>query len=290
MARILSINLTDANEKLIYKKGTSVTKETLKVLSSNSPYKDSHMIKLRNSFLLKDITNILKEKNYKPIFKDTEIRKKTLTAVGEVEYPEIIYKEFEYLKKKSVFIYHHSLATTVITTRLALDFMFFQKIITQIASANLTKDIGMSRLGPSVLKNTDFLSKEEYELIREHTFWGLILLIHYLGEGLNALIAYRHHDRGVHKEEKFRYLDMIVVVDIFNALISPRPFRKQPFNVRGALDLLTEMGEKGEVSLEMVKRLVATYREEYQSPDELTLSKEKLGFIPEDNFYGVKDL
>ena len=290
MARILSINLTDVNENLIYKKGTSVTKKLLKELYQKSPYHSSPRIKLKDSSLHKDIVKIIKEKNYKPLFRDDDVKEKTLSAIENIEYPEVIYKEFDYLKKKSVFIYHHSLATTVITTRLALDFMFFQKLITQIASANLTKDIGMSRLSPSVLKNTDFLSKDEYELIKEHTLWGLILLIYYMGEGLNALIAYRHHDRGVHSEEKFKYLDLIVVVDIFNALISPRPFRKKPFNIRGALDLLTEMGENGEVSLEMVKRLVASYREEYQPPDELTLSREKLGFIPEDNFYGVKDL
>ncbi len=290
MARVLSINLTDIKENLIYKRGTSVTKALLRTLQEKSPYLKEKRVKLEDTKLYTDITRITREKNYKPLFKDENVKSKTLEAIKEIAYPPVIFEELEYLKKKSVFIYHHSLATTLITARLALDFMFYQKIITQIASANLTKDIGMSRLSPSVLKNTDFLSREEYELIKEHTLWGLILLIYYMGEGLNALTAYRHHDRGVHEDEKFKYLDLIVVVDIFNALVSPRPFRKKPFNVRGALDLLTEMGEKREVSLEMVKRLVAAYREEYQSPDEVTLSKEKLGFIPEDNFYGVKDL
>ena len=290
MGKPLSIDLYDIEGYLIFPKGTNVTKSLLKTLSEKNSKANLPTITLKDSFMYKDFLNITREKNYRPLLRDEELKKKVVTAVEDIELPEVIYKEFSEMKKKSVLLYHHSLATTLITTRIALDFVFFRKLISQIASANLTKDIGMTRLNKSVLMNTDFLSREEYELIKEHTLWGLILLVYYLGEGLNALIAYRHHDRGIHAEEKFKFLDLIIAVDIFNALISPRPFRKKPFNIRGALDLLTDMAAKGEVNEEMVKRIVANYREEYQPPEEVNLSREKLGFIPDDNFYGVKDL
>ncbi len=287
MAKVLSINLGDIHKNLILPKGTNVTKETLKGL--HEKFKTSGIRKIASTSVFRDMKKILKEKNYSPLFRDHETAEKVLRYLEQISYPEEIFLELEYLKKKSIFTYHHSLATTIIVTRIALDFVFYHDLITEIASANLTKDIGMSRLSKTLIQNTDFLSREEYETIKEHTLWGLILLIYYLGEGLNALIAYRHHERGLH-DDKFKFLDLVVAVDIFNALISPRPFRKKPYNIRGALDLLTEMGEKKEVNLEMVKRIIAAYREEYQPPEEITLSKEKLGFIPDDNFYGVKDL
>ena len=290
MGKFLTINVTDIDKNLILKRGTEVTIGILKEIEEKSPYKDLPRVSLKETGLFADILSVTREKNYSMLLKEEEVREKVLTAISGISYPEPIFREFEYMKEKSVFTYHHSLATTVITTRIALEFVFFKKTISKIVSANLTKDVGMSRLNKNVLQNTDFLSKDEYELIKEHTLWGLILLIYYMGESLNALIAYRHHDKGIHEDEKFKYLDLIIAVDIFNALISPRPFRKKPFNVRGALDLMTEMGEKKEINLEMVKRLVTAYREDYQSPGEITLSREKLGFIPDDNFYGVKDL
>jgi len=288
MGKKVSIDIYDVNNNLIVPKGMEITKYLLKDIALKNPENEEDFVSLKETQIYKDIKVIMKEKNYKILFEDETVRKKTLASLSLVSFPKNLIKELLNLKKTAVFIYHHSLSTTLLAERVAMEYMFYQKSISKVVSATLTKDIGMSRLPRNIITNTDFLSKEEYDLINEHTLWGIILLVYYLGEGTNALVSFRHHDNGQHPD--FKILDLVIALDIFNALISPRTYRKQPYDIRGALDLLSDMAAEGRLADEMIKRLVSAYRQEYQTPDKIKLSEEKLGFIPKDNYYGIKDL
>jgi response regulator RpfG family c-di-GMP phosphodiesterase len=201
--------------------------------------------------------------------------------------PEPVFRELEGMRDISVGLYHHTLATTFLATRLVLEYIFFADDIIKVASAALTRDIGMTRLPAALLKNTDHLSKQEFFRIKRHPVVSLVLLTYYIGDGLNSLVGFRHHDGRNRAGSPSKLIDLITMVDIFNALVSPRTFRTRCYDVRGALDLLSDMVKQGEMNEDLVKLLVATYRKGNQKAREIVLSQEKLGFAPSENYYGV---
>jgi hypothetical protein len=80
---------------------------------------------------------------------------------------------------------------------------------------------------------------------------------------------------------------MVAVCDIYDALINPRPYRKGNFDNRTALEAITGVAEKGSVSWNSVRRLVAANRRDRPQPDACVLSLEKRGTPPAENNYGI---
>jgi len=82
---------------------------------------------------------------------------------------------------------------------------------------------------------------------------GYVLLHYYFGKDCKivAFSSFQHHERldgsgyplGIKRLNKYSHL--IGIVDTLDALISARPYRKTPFSLRAAIDLLLDESEKG---------------------------------------------
>ena len=102
-----------------------------------------------------------------------------------------------------------------------------------------------------------------------------------------------HHERndgsgypcGTHLKD--RMVEIVVVSDVYDALLSPRPYRRISYENRTALEEITAMAEKGKLSWEIVRALVAANRKDRPHYSECTLSLEKRGAPPLDNVYGI---
>ncbi|MBI1811239.1 MAG: hypothetical protein HY035_10095 [Nitrospirae bacterium] len=77
--------------------------------------------------------------------------------------------------------------------------------------------------------------------------------------------------------------------DVYDALISPRPYRHVSYENRAACEELTAMAEKGKIKVEVVQALIAHDRKSKPHHSECVLSKEKRSSPPPVNFYGVID-
>lgn len=282
---ILTEDILDVDGKLVLPTGSVVTKAVLKKVEEGRP--SFPLVELKTRDIYEDFVALAEEPNYKATLPTDEVRQKVLRYLGRISLPEPLFRELEDMRDKSVILYHHTLATTFLATRLVLEYIFFADDIIKVASAALTRDVGMIRLPPALLKNTDRLTKQEFFRIRRHPVVSMVLLTYYVGDGLNALVGFRHHDGKNRSGSPSKLIDLITMVDIFNALVSPRSFRTRAFDIRGALDLLSEMVKIGEMNEDLVKLLVATYRKGNQKVREIVLSEEKLGFSPSENYYGV---
>lgn len=282
---ILTEDIFDFDRKLVLPTGSVVTKAVLKKVEEDRPTFKSVELKTRDIY--DDFAALMEEPSYKATLPNDDVKAKVLRYLGRITLPEQLLHEIEEMRSLSVILYHHTLATTFLATRLVLEYIFFADDIIKVASAALTRDVGMTRLPPELLKNTDHLSKVEFFRIKRHPVTSMVLLTHYMGDGLNSLVGFRHHDGRNRTGSPSKLIDLITMVDIFNALVSPRAFRTRCYDVRGALDLLSDMIKKGEMNEDLVKLLVATYRKGNQQAREIVLSQEKLGFKPPENYYGV---
>jgi len=77
------------------------------------------------------------------------------------------------------------------------------------------------------------------------------------------------------------------VSDVYDALISLRPYRPVSYDNRTALEEITGMAERNEIGWDVVKALIAHNRKDKPHYSEVAISTEKRGTPPGGNVYGV---
>jgi HD-GYP domain-containing protein (c-di-GMP phosphodiesterase class II) len=83
-------------------------------------------------------------------------------------------------------------------------------------------------------------------------------------------------------------VEIVAVCDVYDALIAPRPYRPVCYENRAALEEITGMAERGEISWDVLKALVACNRKEKPHFRTLTISTDRRGSPPPDNAYGIR--
>src|SRR5437016_1228539 len=92
----------------------------------------------------------------------------------------------------------------------------------------------------------DHLTGAEALALEDHPLVGALLLASTLGDAPAVHFALLHHTRAgfgyprLQGRPPLRGLDLISVASAFAALVSPRSYRQQPYNPRGAVDQLTD--------------------------------------------------
>ena len=160
------------------------------------------------------------------------------------------------------------------------------KEIQNILYAAPMHDVGKIGIPDSILMKPGKLTDEEFEIIKTHTTMGAKILANSKAEVLKVaeLIAVSHHEKWNGKGYpwglsggKIPLVGRIVgLVDVFDALISKRPY-KDPFPVEVALDIIKK--ERGEhfdpdvvdVFLENIDKFVKI-KAEVGSAEDMSLS------------------
>ena len=110
----------------------------------------------------------------------------------------------------------------------------------ELAIGALLMDIGEMLIPPEILKKTDQLTPAEMEEVKQHSLLGF----DGLRKKLRALpvtsmhVAYQHHEsfdgkgypRGISGTDIHEYARIVCVADMFDALVSDRPFRHYYLN------------------------------------------------------------
>jgi len=98
----------------------------------------------------------------------------------------------------------------------------------------LLHDVGMLIIPQDIVQKPDKLTKKEYDLIKMHPAYGVKFLqnIDNLPE-MTEHVVLQHHEKitgkgypeGLHKEQISKFAQIVGVVEIFEALSHPRPWR-----------------------------------------------------------------
>jgi HD-GYP domain-containing protein (c-di-GMP phosphodiesterase class II) len=110
---------------------------------------------------------------------------------------------------------------------------------------------------------------------------------------LTVRVARDHHERnngsgyrsGMNLND--RAVEIVVICDIYDALSASRPYRPVSFDNRSAIEEITLMAERGDVSWEVVQALVAQNRKGKPHFSECSVSLGKRGAPPSGNMYGI---
>ncbi len=143
-----------------------------------------------------------------------------------------------------------------------------------IVKAARLHDIGKIAIPDWILEKPDRLTKEEFEVIKKHPERGQEIVENLSAFGNGPEIILHHHERwdgngypGKLKDDKIPLGSRIItVVDSFDAMISIRPYRKNPKTIKEAIEEIRE--EKGrQFDPEIAKNFCTLIEELLQKPN-----------------------
>ncbi|BBO75885.1 hypothetical protein DSCW_33020 [Desulfosarcina widdelii] len=242
-----------------------------------------------------DLNDFFAAPPYDVIFKGTDRMRALLDIAGEVTMPEPLLEALYHFRKLDFYTYRHTLLVFALSILITRELIADRTAMIQEVLAGPVHDIGKRCVPIEILTKETPLTPSELEHLHHHTLAGYVLLSHYFRDPdiLAARVARDHHERkdgsgyplGIAMDSLTT--DIIMVSDVYDALISPRPYRKSSYDNRTALEEMIRQAETGSISHTVVRVLVALNRRSRPHFSQCVLSAEERGAPPEDNVYGT---
>jgi HD-GYP domain-containing protein (c-di-GMP phosphodiesterase class II) len=156
------------------------------------------------------------------------------TIVDHPTPDRLLYQVFE-VRQHSSYPYLNAAHCTILAAQIARGMGYQRNALIQLTVASLVHDIGMQKVPQELLDKPGQLSKEEFAAVQTHPEVGSRLLTQYAPQHpWLAIIVRDEHEREngqgyprkLHSEEINDLAKVIGVADIYDALISPRPYRR----------------------------------------------------------------
>lgn len=156
------------------------------------------------------------------------------------------------LKISDEYTFKHSVDVATMAMIIARKYGLPEQEVYNIGIAGLLHDVGKTKIPNEVLNKTARLTDEEFALMKKHTTLGYALLKD--KEDIIQPVAMgvlQHHEKvngkgypmGVKGEQIGLYAKLISVADIYDALVTERPYKKA-FSQRDAVEMLMSMTEE----------------------------------------------
>ena len=221
------------DNRLLLPAGSMLSVETLDALVSSSrtrSYQDHSL--LQYGSVKKDLIYFLNLPPYNVIFSDRKQISDLFNLMESINLVLPILQSLEYFKKHDFYTYRHILMVFALSTLLAEDLVsdYYDRI--KEAASGPSHDIGKTCVPLHILKKPDPLTRTELNTLIHHSAAGYVLLSYYLQDTQNVsvIVARDHHEkkngsgypRGILLKD--RLVEIITVSDIYDALISERPY------------------------------------------------------------------
>lgn len=283
------------DKRLLLPAGKLLTPETLDTLISThngTSYEEFPFLEYGTVY--KDILHWIQKPPYNIIF-DKREKRAALRTMEKIRLIKPVLESLDYFKKSDFYTYRHILLVFAMATILSQDLLENSQDRIIEAMAGQMHDFGKINVPLQILKKSNPLTRTDRNILEHHTLAGFVLLSYYLQDfrSFPARIAKEHHERrdgsgyplGIPLRD--RMVEIISACDIYDALLSERPYRLTPYDNRTALEEITRMAQGGQLSWEVVTILVSYNRKDKPNIVECKVSTEKRGTPPAHNLYGV---
>ncbi len=284
------------DNKLLMPENTQISPKTLETLicsNKNKSFKTYPLLKYGS--VKDDLLAFLLESNYRAMFGEQKKTLAIMRVLEKVRLAQPVLQSLDYFKEHDVYTYRHILTVLALSNLLAMNLLDKRKDLIQEYLAEPTHDFGKICVPLNVLQKTSPLTKRENSMLKHHTVAGYVLLSYYYRDKHNfyARVARDHHERrdgsGYPRSITLRdqLIEIVAASDIYDALISQRPYRTIPYDNRSALEEITTMAEIKRFSWRVVKSLVALNRKSKPHYSTCKVSNQKRGRPPLENNYGL---
>ena len=163
-----------------------------------------------------------------------------------IDYEKMI-NSLKLLEVKNKEMFEHSIRVAKYSEILAREFFNDSEKLDCIWVSALFHDIGKVLVQNYILRNTDSLSEEEFEIIKKHSYDGYKIAKTYLKKEL-TFPALEHHERlsgsgyPFNKDALSLETRIIAIIDTFDAMTSERVYQKS-LSFKEAIDKLEDLSE-----------------------------------------------
>jgi len=257
----------DIRGLVLFQAGTQIEDWARKVVLNQDYLKKKSKFK-EVSFLADDCQSIFSRKPYDKVLRNWAPNFREW--MGEIYAPSVLFDELRVLKTTDPYSYQHVLTIAVVGARLLEIWIKANPTVKRSFQALTFHRVGKNRFPEGLLQKKGELSDVERRLIFEQPMVGFVLNACYWGDAnhLCAKVALQHQEDRSGKGYPFGVktnsllLDILRMLDRFDALISERPFRYKAFTVREALDILREEAESGRLEPDVLRAFIDLVREE----------------------------
>jgi len=283
------------DNRLLLPAGKELTSEALdELIAANKDTSYQALSFLEYGTVYQDILRLLQKPPYHVIFDELKITL-ALNLMKKINFIPPILESLDLFEESDFYTYRHSLMVFAMSTIMARDLLEKSEDWIIEIMAGTIHDLGKLCVPLKILKKADPLTEAEKRILEHHALAGFVLLCYYLQDrrSFAARVAKEHHERrdgsgyplGISLRD--RMVEIIAACDVYDALLSPRPYRPTPYDNRTALEEITEMAHEGKLSWEVVQTLVSHNRKDRPQFRECMVSTEKRGTPPADSLYGV---
>ncbi len=281
---------------LLLPAGTRLDRDVMQELACRAPTRWPEVRLLDYGTVRIDLRRFLVSHSvYRNIFPDAVLSVGMEAFMETVALPLPVLHCLSFFEHNDYYTYRHILMVFALYALLAYGMRGEMGATPVEVAAGPMHDLGKICVPLSTLKSVTPLRRAQRDEIEHHAEAGYVLLTYYMRDAgsFSARVARDHHERrngsgyplGIPLEE--RQVETVAVCDVYDALINPRPYRKQSYDNRTALEVITEMAGSGTFSWDIVRRLVAANRKERPAPEAGAVSLDKRGTPPAKNNYGV---
>jgi len=256
-------DLTDCGGKLLARAGTVVSVESIAEAAAQA--RPGSVTPVSDTFIADDIGDVLREPALCHLLRTEAVVSAVRGAIETAALPQPLVEEMAAAKLLDPVRYRHALSSAVVTTRLILAAAGTARASPQIAVAALLHDIGMRHVPARVVGTADSLHGEDSVEVAQHPLLGAFQLARQLGEHPAVEAALAHHWRDGQgypdlPERPSPTTEVVGVASAYSALTQGRAYRSEPFEARGAADVLIAEAASGHADPFAVKLLVHAMR------------------------------
>ena len=280
---VVARDLVDARGTVLARRGFVITPVLIEETAQRAPSHDR--IALSDTVLAEDIRLPTSDPPYRHLFRANSAEAAVRRAFAAARLPQAIVDEVAALRVADAARYRHALATAAITGRMLLAAVGDVPAVSELVLAGLLHDIGMRHVSFHLVRNTDELDPREIHDVAAHPLLGAWYLASILGPHPAVQAALGHHWKNGHgypalAKPPMRAVEVVSTASAFAALTQVRPFRPEPFDARGAIDVLVAEANIGQRDAETVRLLVHTLRGGQGEVRSVRFARARLGHAP----------
>lgn len=181
-----------------------------------------------------------------------------------IQENDAIAVDIDALKVSDEYTFKHSVDVATMAMVVGRQYGLNDKQVYELGVSGLLHDVGKSKIPNEVLNKPGRLTDEEFAIMKQHSLYGYRILQE--KEDINDNIRYgvlQHHEKingngyplGVPDEKITTYARILSVVDIYDALVTERPYKKA-FSKRDAVEMIMSMTD--ELDINAVKSFLAS--------------------------------
>lgn len=287
--------LLDGTE--LFAGGTVLSEATVRETRRRHPPRSGGQYSLlKHGTVFNDLFDLMSQPPYGAIYVQSGDRETILALIKNSMVQPIVLESLDYFHTRDLYTYRHALMVFALSLLLARHLGLPGRDVEKaILNAGPSHDLGKICIPLPILSKSAALTVSERRLLEHHTAAGYALLAWYTGDlhSPAARMARDHHERtnGSGYPQGIALNDILVEIiaacDIYDALVSSRPYRSTSFDNRTALEELTELASQDCLRREILQALVSLNRNNRPRVETCVVSFERRGTPPADNRYGM---